>query len=165
MEALWREGESEERWCHSAPQGWRDRAKPATLLAQLGHYIDPATGGLVPPVQPSTTFARDQAYAGSSIRPTPTGVTTARDTLRSKRCCVRWKAAPPPGVPLGDGAIAALFRTLRRGEAIVVQRPIYYGTLAWLRKFCAPGDRASPFRWRRSDEPRTRRAHGKAAIV
>jgi cystathionine gamma-synthase len=34
-------------------------------------------------------------------------------------------------------AIAALFRTLRRGEAIVVQRPIYYGTLAWLARFCA----------------------------
>ena len=34
--------------------------KPATVLAQLGHYADPATGGLVPPVQPSTTFARDE---------------------------------------------------------------------------------------------------------
>jgi cystathionine gamma-synthase len=34
-------------------------------------------------------------------------------------------------------AITALFRTLKRGEAIIVQRPIYYGTLAWLAKFCA----------------------------
>jgi cystathionine gamma-synthase len=34
-------------------------------------------------------------------------------------------------------AIAALFRTLRRGEAVVVQWPIYYGTLAWLATFCA----------------------------
>ena len=39
--------------------------------------------------------------------------------------------------PSGMAAIAALFRTLRRGEAVVVQRPIYYGTLAWLAKFCA----------------------------
>ena len=39
--------------------------------------------------------------------------------------------------PSGMAAIAALFRTLRRGEAVVVQRPIYYGTLAWLATFCA----------------------------
>ena len=37
--------------------------KPAAVLAQLGYYIDPATGGLVPPIQPSTTFARDEGYA------------------------------------------------------------------------------------------------------
>jgi cystathionine gamma-synthase len=30
-----------------------------------------------------------------------------------------------------------VFRTLRRGDAVAVQRPIYYGTLAWLAKFCA----------------------------
>ena len=37
--------------------------KPATLAAQARHYLDPATGGLVPPLQPSTTFARDAGYA------------------------------------------------------------------------------------------------------
>jgi cystathionine gamma-synthase len=40
-----------------------DRPKPATLAAQALHYVDPTSGGLVPPVQPSTTFARDAAYA------------------------------------------------------------------------------------------------------
>ena len=33
-----------------------------TLLAQAGHFIDPATGAIVPPIHPSTTYARDDRY-------------------------------------------------------------------------------------------------------
>ena len=111
--------------------------KPATVLAQLGHYIDPATGGLVPPVQPSTTFARDEAYA--LLNPAHTygrddspGYPQVEAVL-----CALEGGADALVFPSGMAAIAALFRTLRRGEAIVVQRPIYYGTLAWLARFCA----------------------------
>jgi cystathionine gamma-synthase len=119
------------------PQGWRGPRKPATLLAQLGHYIDPATGGLVPPVQPSTTFARDQAYglvnpAHTYGRDDSPGYPQVEAVLRALE-----GGAAALVFPSGMAAIAALFRTLRRGEAIVVQRPIYFGTLAWLRKFCA----------------------------
>ena len=111
--------------------------KPATLLAQLNHYADPATGGLVPPVQPSTTFARDEAYklldpAHSYGRDDIPGYRQAEAVL-----CALDGGAEALVLPSGMAAIAALFRTLRRGEAIVVQRPIYYGTLAWLAKFCA----------------------------
>ena len=35
----------------------------ATIAAQAGGYIDAASGGVVPPIQPSTTFARDRNYA------------------------------------------------------------------------------------------------------
>jgi cystathionine gamma-synthase len=111
--------------------------KPATVLAQLGHYVDPATGGLVPPVQPSTTFARDEAYA--LLNPAHTygrddspGYPQVEAVL-----CALEGGADALVFPSGMAAIAALFRTLRRGEAIVVQRPIYYGTLAWLARFCA----------------------------
>ena len=30
-----------------------------TLLAQANHYINPSSGGIVPPIDPSVTFARD----------------------------------------------------------------------------------------------------------
>ena len=40
-----------------------NRRHPATLLAQADHYIDAATGGVIPPIQPSTTYARDEDYA------------------------------------------------------------------------------------------------------
>jgi cystathionine gamma-synthase len=111
--------------------------KSATVVAQLGHYVDPATGALVPPIQPSTTFARDEAYA--LLNPAHT---YGRDDspgyaqLEAVLCALEGGAAALV-FPSGMAAIAALFRTLRRGDAIVVQRPIYYGTLAWLRKFCA----------------------------
>jgi cystathionine gamma-synthase len=111
--------------------------KPATLLAQLGHHVDPATGGLVPPIQPSTTFARDESYA--LINPAHT---YGRDDIPGYPqveavLCALEGGADALVFPSGMAAIAALFRTLRRGEAIVVRRPIYYGTLAWLAKFCA----------------------------
>jgi cystathionine gamma-synthase len=111
--------------------------KPATVLAQLGHYADPATGGLVPPIQPSTTFARDESYA--LVNPT---LTYGRDDspgypqVEAVLCGLEG-GAEALVLPSGMAAIAALFRTLRRGEAVAVQRPIYYGTLAWLANFCA----------------------------
>jgi cystathionine gamma-synthase len=110
--------------------------KPATLLAQLNHYADPATGGLVPPLQPSTTFARDEGYA--LLNPAHS---YGRDDIPAYRqaeavLCALEGSADALVLPSGMAAIAALFRTLDRGEKVVVQRPIYYGTLAWLAKFC-----------------------------
>jgi cystathionine gamma-synthase len=110
--------------------------KSATLLAQLGHHVDPTTGGLAPPIQPSTTFARDEGYALTNP-----AYTYGRDDnpgypqVEAVLCALEAGAAALV-FPSGMAAIAALFCTLRRGEAIVVQRPIYYGTLAWLAKFC-----------------------------
>jgi cystathionine gamma-synthase len=114
--------------------------KPATVLAQLGHYADPATGGLVPPIQPSTTFARHESYAlvnpaHSYGRDDSPGYPQVEAVL-----CALEAGAEALVLPSGMAAIAALFRTLRRGEAVAVQRPIYYGTLAWLAKFCAHGE-------------------------
>ena len=106
--------------------------KPATILAQLGHYIDPATGGLVPPLQPSTTFARTPDYA--LVNPAHT---YGRDDnpgypqVEAVLCAIEG-GAEALVFPSGMAAIAALFRTARRGEKVIVQRPIYYGTLAWL---------------------------------
>jgi cystathionine gamma-synthase len=110
--------------------------KPATVLARLGHYTDPATGGLVPPIQPSTTFARTPDYA--LIDPANT---YGRDDNPGYRhveavLCALENGADALVLPSGMAAIGAVFRTLRRGDAVAVQRPIYYGTLAWLAKFC-----------------------------
>ena len=114
-----------------------NQPKSATVLAQLGHYVDPATGALVPPIQPSTTFARDESYA---LR--DPAHTYGRDDCPGYAqveavLCTLEAGAEALVFPSGMAAVAALFSTLRRGDAIVVQRSIYYGTLAWLRKFCA----------------------------
>jgi len=36
--------------------------KPSTIAAQAGGVIDWPSGGVVPPMQPSTTFVRDEDY-------------------------------------------------------------------------------------------------------
>lgn len=112
-------------------------AKAATLLAQLGHYIDPATGGLVPPLQPSTTFARDPDYAlidpaheyGRDHNPAYRQLERLLGTLE--------EGADALVLPSGMAAIAALFRTVAPGSAIAVQDSLYFGTMVWLEKFCA----------------------------
>ena len=113
------------------------RLRPATLAAQLGHYLDPASGGVVPPWQPSTTFARGPDYA--LLRD---GREYGRDNAPGygeleRVLCALEGGAEALVFPSGMAAIVALFATLARGEAVVVQRPIYYGTLAWLGGFCA----------------------------
>jgi cystathionine gamma-synthase len=111
--------------------------RPATIAAQLGHYLDRESGGVVPPWQPSTTFARDPDYA--LLRD---GREYGRDDAPGYGELERVLCALEGGeealvFPSGMAAIVALFATLARGEAVVVQRPIYYGTLAWLGGFCA----------------------------
>ncbi|MBT6211888.1 MAG: cystathionine gamma-synthase, partial [Woeseia sp.] len=41
----------------------RKKVAIETDVAQGMHYIDPASGSVVPPIMPSTTFARDENYA------------------------------------------------------------------------------------------------------
>ena len=137
--------------------------KPATVLAQLGHYIDPATGGLVPPVQPSTTFARDEAYA--LLNPAHTygrddspGYPQVEAVL-----CALEGGADALVFPSGMAAIAALFRhaPARRGNRRAAPDLLRHARLA-RQVLRAPGDRTPPFRWRRSDGPRAHGSRGKA---
>ena len=41
--------------------------KPSTVAAQAGGVIDLSSGGVVPPMQPSTTFVRDEASGTSEL--------------------------------------------------------------------------------------------------
>jgi cystathionine gamma-synthase len=113
--------------------------KPATVLAQLGHHIDPATGGLAPPIQPSTTFARDEDYA--LINPAHEYGRDQNPAYRQLEAllCTLEGSADAVVLPSGMAAIAALFRTVPAGAAVAVQDSLYFGTMAWLERFCAHG--------------------------
>ncbi|MCZ6530252.1 MAG: PLP-dependent transferase [Chloroflexi bacterium] len=74
----------------------RSRAA-STKLAQAGHYIDPTTGALVPPLHSASTFARDEDYEliGEFIYSrtrNPTGIEVEKLLPSSKaaarRCCL-----------------------------------------------------------------------------
>ncbi|MDP2493453.1 PLP-dependent aspartate aminotransferase family protein [Shimia thalassica] len=110
--------------------------KPATLAAQAGGVIDVQSGGVVPPIQPSTTFARDRDY-----EPLNADNIYARDNNDVARQAEAVLAQLEGGTeallfPSGMAAIAALFRTVPNGGRVVVQSGIYWGTTKWIRDFC-----------------------------
>jgi cystathionine gamma-synthase len=111
--------------------------KPSTLAAQAGGVIDLPSGGVVPPVQPSTTFLRDEDYA--LVNPDNIYSRDNSDIVRiTEKVLARLEHAEEALLfPSGMAAIAALFRTLPNGGSIVVQSGIYWGTTKWLRDFSA----------------------------
>ncbi|MEM8751405.1 MAG: PLP-dependent transferase [Pseudomonadota bacterium] len=116
-----------------------DRAplKPATVAAQLGGFVDGASAGVVPPIQPSTTFVRgpdNELLKPGNVygRDDSDGVRLAEALLAELE-----GAAAALLFPSGMAAIAAVYRTLPAGASVVVQSGIYWGATKFVREFCA----------------------------
>ena len=103
-----------------------------TLLAQGGHFVDPATGAIVPPIQPATTFARDERYElrgygySRSGNPTCELVEQVLAELEGAEDALVFAS--------GLAGIATLFDTLGSGERVVAPRIMYHGAADWLRR-------------------------------
>ncbi len=111
-------------------------AKPATIAAHAAGALDPQSGGVVPALQPSTTFYRDASY--TPIRSDNIYARDNSDNLRQAEEVLRQLegAAETLLFPSGMAAIAAMFRTLPNGATAVLQSGIYWGTTEWVRDFC-----------------------------
>ncbi len=112
----------------------------ATLFAQAAGAIDQLNGGVVPPIQPSTTFARAPDYT----LPDPT-LNYGRDqnpVVRIAETVLSEAENAAAGLlfPSGMAAIAAVMRTVANGATIVLQSGIYWGTTHWVREYCARRD-------------------------
>lgn len=114
--------------------------QPGTLAAQAGGVIDAQSGGVVPPIQPSTTFARDRDYA--PLNPANTYARDHNDAVRQAEAVLAGLEGGSDALlfPTGMAAIAALFRTVPGGGRVVVQSGIYWGTTKWIRDFCERRD-------------------------
>ncbi|MDD9715843.1 aminotransferase class I/II-fold pyridoxal phosphate-dependent enzyme [Dinoroseobacter sp. PD6] len=113
------------------------RLHPDTLAAHGGGAVDTASGGVVPPIQPATTFRRGPDYALLN----PANI-YSRDDSEALRAVETLLAALEGGAgalafPSGMAATAAVFRTLPAGARVVLQSGIYWGTTKWVRDFCA----------------------------
>lgn len=110
--------------------------KPATIAAHAAGAIDAQSGGVVPALQPSTTFLRDPDY--NLLRADNTYARDNSDNLRQAETvlCALEVAAETLLFPSGMAAIAAVFRTLPYDVQVIVQSGIYWGTTAWVRDFC-----------------------------
>jgi len=116
--------------------GNEGKRAPGTDAAQGLHCVDPQTGSIVPPVVPSTTFARDEHYrlivpANSYARPDNPTYRSAEDLL----------ARLEGGVDAllyssGMAAAAAVFRGLTPGDHVVVPKVMYWGLRNWVTHFC-----------------------------
>lgn len=109
----------------------------STIAARAGGHVDAGSGGVVPPLQSSTTFVRDENYnplVGDNVygRDQNDQVRLAEQIL-----CKLEGAEDTLLFASGMAAISALFSSLKRGQVLLVQSGIYWGTTAWVRKFCA----------------------------
>jgi len=112
-------------------------AKPATIAAHAAGAVDSQSGGVVPALQPSTTYLRDEDY--SLVRPDNIYSRSDSDNLRQAEEVLRRLEGAEDTLlfPSGMAAIAAVFRTLPNNGSAIVQSGIYWGTTAWIRDFCA----------------------------
>lgn len=110
--------------------------KVETLLAQAGHYLDKKTGAVVPPIQPSTTFARDEQgelYDSSRIYARDQSVNAE---MAEAVLCKLENGAACKMFASGMAAATALVQTLRPGDRIVAPKVMYWSLRGWLITFC-----------------------------
>ncbi len=103
-----------------------------TLLAQAGHFIDPETGAVVPPIHPSTTYRRDgnyelQGFEYSRIaNPTGRRVEEVLASLEGAEDALLFSS--------GLAGVSTFFETVRSGKRVVAPRVMYHGAADWLRR-------------------------------
>ncbi len=109
---------------------------PETLFAQAGGVIDPQTGGIVPPLQPATTFVRDEQNV--PVSPEHIYSRDDSDLCRLAEDVLAKAEHAEAGLlfPSGMAAVAAVIRTVPEGGRIIMQSGIYWGVTKWVRGFC-----------------------------
>ena len=103
-----------------------------TAAARASHHIDPESGAILAPIQPSTTFERapDGEYPGGYIysrtgNPNRRQLEDILTTLERGSACAAFSS--------GSAASAAVFQALGAGDHVVAPNDCYHGTRAILR--------------------------------
>lgn len=114
-----------------------NRKHPETIAARADGFSDESSGGVVPPLQPSTTFLRDEAY--ELVVPENSYGRDDNDQVRlaEQILCALDDGDDSLLFASGMAAISALVEPLRRGQTLILQNGCYWGTTAYLRKICA----------------------------
>ncbi len=109
--------------------------KPETSAARGRDPVDPQTGAIVPPIHPSTTYARDEAYRLLG------GRGYQRDEGPTSRPAEELLSELEGGADAmlfasGMAAATSVFQALLApGAHVVVQHTIYWGLRSWLTGF------------------------------
>ncbi|MEE9313464.1 MAG: aminotransferase class I/II-fold pyridoxal phosphate-dependent enzyme [Rhizobiaceae bacterium] len=107
-----------------------------TLFAQANGAIDAQTGGVVPPIQSSTTYVRDTDY--NPLSPNHVYARDQNDLLRLGEEILAKAEHAEDGLllPSGMAAVATVIRTVPNGGRVIMQTGIYWGVTKWTRDFC-----------------------------
>ena len=114
----------------------RDDLAPETDFAQGLHFVDEQTGSIVPPITPSTTFARRENYeliaADHSYGrdQNPTYRVAERLLMKSEG------AADALLFSSGMAAAVTVIQCLGPGDHVVIPRVMYWGLRNWMLEFC-----------------------------
>jgi cystathionine gamma-synthase len=108
---------------------------PETLVAQGMHYVDPQTGAVVPPVQPSTTFSRDDRY--ELVSPAHSYARDHNPTFKpAERMLTELEGGADALLfPSGMAAAMTVLQALAPGDRIVAPKVMYWGLRNWLLRF------------------------------
>jgi cystathionine gamma-synthase len=106
---------------------------PESLVAQACHYIDQATGGISPPLQFSSTYARDADYEYIGNYSYARSDNPSWEVLE-KVCAELDGGADAKCFASGMAAVCAFFETVNAGEHVVAPRIMYHGSQDWLRR-------------------------------
>jgi len=113
----------------------RRAVSPETLAAQALGEVDPVSGGLVPVINPSTTYERqpegsyreDRVYTRAD-NPTFEHAEQLLAALEGAGCGCALFAS-------GMAAATAVFQSLLPGDHVLVSRVLYFGVRKWLAEF------------------------------
>jgi len=109
---------------------------PETKCAQALHQFDAYTGGLMPAIQPSSTYVRDENYElidsrysyGRDENPGYVIVEKILAELEGSPAALLFSS--------GTSAAMAVVQSLVPGDGIVVPRVMYWGLRNWMAEFC-----------------------------
>jgi cystathionine gamma-synthase len=102
-------------------------------IAQACHYVDEVSGGISPPLQFSTTYARDQDYAHIGNYSYSRAGNPSWEVLE-KVCAELDGGADAKCFASGMAAVCAFFETVNSGEHVVAPRVMYHGSQDWIRR-------------------------------
>ena len=108
-----------------------------TRVASGMHYVDPATGAVIPPIQPSTTFARDTDYALINSAHSYSRDENPTYLAAESMLCEMEGAEEALLFSSGMAAAMAVVQALEPGDHIVAPRVMYWGLRGWLQNFCS----------------------------
>lgn len=108
----------------------KDR-KPSTLAAQAMGWLDPATNAVAPAIQPSTNFARDDAYQKFGGRGYTRDENPTYEQVEALLCALE---AGERALVFASGMAAATtaFLALSPGDHVIAPSVMYFGLRKWL---------------------------------